>query len=171
MKTAEEDLRVWRQERNITKVSKTIKNDMLEEYHEAEDELQKGNMGAFVEERVDNVILALNYLGLNNLEFKNIRVTQYNENPLLNEINKIDLNKPVVTFIAMCTIIQICKQMILEAGYDFEKVLNEKIKVLNSRRQNVIQAIDWAENGASGKWKKQKDQKDVYVGDFEGCKI
>ena len=71
-------------------------------------------------------------------------------------------------------IIKICDYEINELGYDFKKMMLEKIKVLHSRIQSPTQARDWAENGASGKWEKSTFPEHiamVYKPDFESCRL
>ena len=43
-------------------------------------------------------------------------------------------------------------------GYCFRKAMAECLKEINSREQDLQQAKDWAENGASSKWLKNKSQ-------------
>lgn len=57
--------------------------------------------------------------------------------------------------------------------YDFEKCMLETIKEISSRTQDPIQAIEWQENGASGKWQKDKNQdaSTRYEANYGLCKI
>ncbi len=43
-------------------------------------------------------------------------------------------------------------------GYCFRKAMKECLAEINSREQDPQQAKDWAENGASGKWEKNRSQ-------------
>lgn len=58
-------------------------------------------------------------------------------------------------------------------GYDMEKVVLEKIKVIDSREQNPNQKEIWDKWGASGKWEKNKDQckSTLYTAAYSKCKI
>lgn len=43
-------------------------------------------------------------------------------------------------------------------GYCFRKAMKECLAEINSREQDPIQAEEWAKNGASGKWEKNRSQ-------------
>ena len=43
-------------------------------------------------------------------------------------------------------------------GYCFRRAMAECLAEINSREQDPVQAKEWAENGASGKWEKWQDQ-------------
>ena len=43
-------------------------------------------------------------------------------------------------------------------GYCFRKAMAECLAEINSREQDPIQAEEWAKNGASGKWEKNRSQ-------------
>lgn len=58
-------------------------------------------------------------------------------------------------------------------GYDNELSNLEVFKEIDSRKQCPIQRIDWLENGAIGKWQKDKtqDKTTLYKADYERCKL
>ena len=53
-------------------------------------------------------------------------------------------------------------------GYCFRKAMKECLAEINSREQDLVQAKEWAENGASGKWEKNKSQNPdtIYKADY-----
>lgn len=58
-------------------------------------------------------------------------------------------------------------------GYCFRKAMAECLAEINSREQDLEQANDWAENGASLKWQKRLDQNPdtLYKADYSKCLI
>lgn len=73
----------------------------------------------------------------------------------------------------LIVIIEICSDMLAEMKYDFVKCMLETIKEISSRTQDPVQAIEWQESGASGKWQKDKNQdaKTKYKANYSTCKI
>ena len=53
-------------------------------------------------------------------------------------------------------------------GYCFRKAMKECLAEINSREQDPVQAKEWAENGASGKWEKwaQQSPDTIYKADY-----
>ena len=53
-------------------------------------------------------------------------------------------------------------------GYCFRKAMKECLAEINSREQDLVQAKEWAENGASGKWLKNlsQDPTTLYKADY-----
>ena len=53
-------------------------------------------------------------------------------------------------------------------GYCFRRAMKECLAEINSREQDLVQAKEWAENGASSKWLKNKSQNPdtVYKADY-----
>lgn len=62
---------------------------------------------------------------------------------------------------------------LVNLGYDYEKCMLETIKEISSRIQDPNQMKDWAENGVSGKWLKDKNQPEStkYKADYDSCKL
>lgn len=58
-------------------------------------------------------------------------------------------------------------------GYCFRKAMKECLAEINSREQDLTQAKDWAENGASGKWEKwaQQSPDTLYKADYSKALI
>ena len=58
-------------------------------------------------------------------------------------------------------------------GYCFRKAMKECLAEINSREQDLQQAKDWAENGASGKWEKwaQQSPDTLYKADYSKALI
>ena len=57
-------------------------------------------------------------------------------------------------------------------GYSVSLVMKETIKEISSRKQDPEQSEDWAVNGPSGKWKKdrQQDESTLYKANYNLCK-
>lgn len=51
-------------------------------------------------------------------------------------------------------------------GYCFREAMKECLAEINSREQDLEQAKDWAENGASGKWLKDVNSTTMYKADY-----
>ena len=58
-------------------------------------------------------------------------------------------------------------------GYCFRRAMKECLAEINSREQDLVQAKDWAESGASGKWEKNKSQNPdtLYKADYSKALI
>ena len=58
-------------------------------------------------------------------------------------------------------------------GYCFRKAMKECLAEINSREQDLTQAKEWAKNGASGKWEKNKSQNPdtIYKADYSKALI
>lgn len=58
-------------------------------------------------------------------------------------------------------------------GYDNLKCNDEVFKEINSRKQDPQQFAEWQKDGASGKWQKDKHQKDwtLYKANYGVCKL
>ena len=58
-------------------------------------------------------------------------------------------------------------------GYDNIKCNDEVFQEINSREQDPQQFAEWQKFGASGKWQKNRHQKDwtLYKANYESCKI
>ena len=175
MQQIEQQLKNWRESRNITTFPLTIKDDLLDELREVREAQQKLDWNNYVEELADVAIFAFNGLGLLNTRYKPTRMSIV---PTLNNlesyINNIRLEMPVQTVNILNIIITMCDELVTAKRYDFEKVVSEKILVLQSRRQCPIQKEHWKLHGASGKWEKSKRAEDknlVYVANFGKCKF
>ena len=66
----------------------------------------------------------------------------------------------------------ICAYMIEQLGYSVSLVMKETIKEISSRKQDPEQAENWAINGPSGKWMKDKNQasETLYKAQYKLCK-
>lgn len=58
-------------------------------------------------------------------------------------------------------------------GYCFRRAMKECLAEINSREQDLVQAKEWAENGASSKWQKRLDQNPdtLYKADYSKALI
>jgi len=70
-------------------------------------------------------------------------------------------------------IIRQCFTMLDDMRYDIKKCMIETIKEISARKQDPVQKIEWEENGASGKWQKDKNQDSasIYKANYGICKI
>ena len=175
MQQIEQQLKNWRDSRNIKTFPLTIKDDLLDELREAREAQQKLDWNNYVEELADVAIFAFNGLGLLNTRYKPTRMSVV---PTLSNlesyINNIKIEMPVQMINILNIIITMCDELIAAKKYDFKKVVMEKILVLQSRRQCPIQKEQWKLHGASGKWEKSKRAEDknlVYIGNFGKCRI
>lgn len=174
MKQIEIQLKNWRDSRNIKTFPTTIKDDMLKEVEEVRLAIKNNDIENEVEELADVAIFAFNGLGLLSISHKPTRmIVVPTLNNLESYIKNISLKMPVQMINILNIIITMCDELVTAKKYDFKKVVLEKIKVINSRRQSPQQKKEWSKNGISGKWQKMKDQpKDtLYVGNYGKCKV
>lgn len=87
----------------------------------------------------------------------------FNSKKELNQLNTIDAIQDIQVFSVNETELK---------GYDNEHANYEVFKEINSRKQDPDQMIDWAANGAKGKWLKDKlqDKNTLYKADYEFAK-
>lgn len=175
MKNIEKRLKAWRESRNITTFPLTIKDDLLGELEEVRQALRKLDWDNYVEELADIEIFALNGIGLLNMSYQKRAFTvEPSLNQIESYINSIRIEHPLQTYMTLCTLVTLCNELIMQKRYDFKKVVNEKIKVVESRLQCPIQKKHWETHGVSGKWEKSKRQEDkdlVYIGNYGKCKL
>ena len=173
MQEIEQLLAQWRSNRNIKTFPLTIKEHMLDELREVKEAQKIRDFNNYVEEIADVAIFAFNGIGLMNKQYKR-RAFQIDGtiSQVESYINSIRLELFVQTYNTLSTIITLCEELVTNKRYDFKKVVLEKIKVLNSRKQNPDQIKHWELHGVSGKWEKDRSQsKDsLYVGNYEICK-
>jgi hypothetical protein len=174
MKQIEKELKAWRDSRNIKTFPLTIKDDLLKELEEVKEALKNLDFNNYVEELADVAIFALNGLGTMSITHKSTRMSiKPSLNSLESYINNIRLEMPVQTVNILNIIITMCEELATAKKYDFEKVVLEKILVLNSRKQCPQQKKHWILHGVSGKWEKMQDQskETLYVGNYGKCKV
>lgn len=175
MRNIEEQLRNWRESRNIKDFPLTIKEDLLSEVEEVKQALNNRDWDNYVEELADVAIFAFNGIGLLNIVYnkKSFSVESTLEH-LESCINNINTTILYQTYTLLCTIVAICEELVTEKRYDFKKVVLEKIKLLNSRKQSIEQKENWNKYGANGKWEKSelKEDKDRwYKPNYSRCKL
>lgn len=142
-KNLTQNLRQWRQDRNITNV----------------------NTKVFIE----NIIEELLEIYFDDKELiktkKNLIMTNFflKRNPI-NESNTLDAIQDIQVF---------CINETELMGYDNLKCNDEVFKEINSRRQDPMQYMEWDEFGANGKWQKWKEQpvETLYKANYESCKL
>lgn len=174
MQQIEIQLKKWRESRNIKTFPTTIKDDMLKEVEEVRLAIRNNDIENYVEELADVAIFAFNGLGLMNLEYKTKKsFIEASLNQIEFYINNILLDNKVQTYEILCKVISLCDELVTAKKYDFKKVLNEKIKLLNSRRQSVKQKENWNKHGANGKWQKDpyQEKNTLYVMNLSRCKL
>lgn len=173
MKKIIESLKKWRADRNITCFNKNIKQDIKGEISEAKEELINGNKEAYAVEIADVAIFAFNGLGtmkIDSIYYPYQRLEVPDELTYL-EYLALERDRTLIS-LDLKVMIAVCKSIIVNEGYDFEKLVLEKIKVISSREQDPKQKKIWKMTRVSGKWEKNKLQNPdtIYKGDFEGCK-
>lgn len=174
MQEIENSLNIWRNSRNIKTFPLTIKEDLLQELEEAREALRNLDFNNYVEEISDIAIFALNGLGLLNMSYKPMRMCVVPSLISLESyINNINTSMRIQVVSMLNIIITMCDELVTAKKYDFKKVVMEKIKVLNSRRQSIKQKEKWKKYGANSKWEKDpfQDKDTLYKMNFSYCKI
>ena len=175
MKQIEQNLKNWRELRNINTTALTLKDDLQKEVIEAQQGLNKQDINNYCEEVVDVAIFAFNALGVCNQYYtKQTSIkTDIKLIDIENTINQIDLSRPIQTRVLLCAIIGMCESLVSKRGFDFKKLTLQKILVLESRKQCPKQKKEWAKNGMSGKWEKdpKQDKDTLYKMNFDKCRF
>jgi hypothetical protein len=149
MNNLTENLKVWREKRNITDantkvfVLNTIE-ELLEIYFDDKDVINDNKDGIW-----------------------SIFFTDLYGNDLqpIGESNTIDAIQDIQVF---------CINETELMGYDNLKCNDEVFKEIDSRVQCPNQMLEWREKGPYGKWKKselQRDKDNWYKANYEGCKL
>ena len=148
MKTLTENLKQWREDRNITNANYysfvgNILEELLEPLYEKGDREWAKRA---INEDVGSILR--NYF-------------DFDITPSKDAI--IDAVKDIKVF---------CINETELMGYDDVKTDNEVFKHINCRKQDPTQYIEWKEKGAYGKWQKDKNQdpKEIYEPDYASCK-
>lgn len=171
-----EKLKVWREDRSITHVELDILDSLKDEIREAREALDAGDIENYVEEAADVAIFIFNWIGVLNLNYGKVLhgYEKINLDCLFSLVDSINIFLPVASYQKFLMIINLCKDLVEEKGYSFEKVVLEKIKVVSSRTQCPIQKEQWEKEGAKGKWLKDKSSEAKalwYTADYSKCKI
>lgn len=169
-----EELRKWREARNMQNDEFIVEEQvafMLDECKEVF--LAKTNEHK-AEEYCDIAIFAFNGLGILREDFDGgFRISAACVGIILESLTSmLNAKKGWKIATELNYIIQLCEYAVNELGYDFQKMMLEKIKVISSREQDTEQAKEWALNGASGKWEKNRlqDKDTIYKPNFESCR-
>lgn len=96
---------------------------------------------------------------------------EFKENLLQDDI-KVASEHEVVDAIADIIVFSINQLELM--GYDANKVMNETIKEISSRKQDPVQQEIWFKSGFDGtKWQKDlsQDINTLYKANYQGCKI
>ena len=96
---------------------------------------------------------------------------EFKENLLQDDI-KVSSEHEVVDSIADIIVFSINQLELM--GYDANKVMNETIKEISSRKQDPVQQEIWFKWGFDGtKWQKDlsQDANTLYKANYQGCKI
>lgn len=139
------DLRRWREDRNITKADYMVFiANILEEIMEPL--YPKEDIKRFQKEIMDKYFFGGNY-GL-----------------IANELDIVDCLQDIIVF---------STNEVELMGYDNERCNVEVFRHINYRRQDPKQVKDWLENGANGKWQKDRSQdpKEIYEPNYESCRL
>ena len=171
-----EDLRIWRKDRNITTPELDIKKSLLDEWEEAKYELDMKDHKKFVVELADIVIFALNWISLKEMPYMHkvhSTIHGVNMDSLKYHLSNLNIHNSINSYSHLLDAIYICKELSLEYGYDLNKVILEKIKVISSREQDPKQKEEWAKGVKSEKWKKNENQNPltIYYVIYENCEV
>ena len=143
-KNLTENLRQWRQDRNITKADYlTFVENVLEELMEPIWEK------SVIQDKKSQIISDY---------FYGIDEYDWNEEEIIDAIQDIQV---------------FCINETELMGYDDIKTDNEVFKHINCRKQDPTQKEEWIKNGSSGKWQKDKNQPqdEIYQPNYESCKL
>ena len=144
MNNLTQNLKVWREKRNITKADYlSFVGNVLEEILEP------------IYEKV----------AVDDIKTKIVnQYFSYTDEFQWNELDIIDAIQDIQVF---------CINETELMGYDNLKCNEEVFKEINSRVQDPNQMLEWKEKGAYGKWKKydKQDKNSLYKADYDKCKI
>ena len=167
-------LEAWREARNMQDNEFFVEEQVASMTDECKEVLLADTDEHKAEELCDIAIFAINGLGLLKMEYKP-KITKWSGLPSIMRAlsNILEENSERMAGVELNYIIKFCENTVTDLGYDFKKMMLEKIKVINSREQDKDQAKEWAINGASGKWKKfeGQDKNTLYYANFESCKL
>ena len=174
MKEIVEELSKWREDRNMQDNEFIVEVEVASMLDECKEVLLAKTDEHKAEEYCDIAIFAFNGLGILRVDFDGgFRINGSCIGIIIESFpTMLKAKEGWKIPTELNYIIQLCEFAVKELGYDFEKMMLEKIKVLHSRIQSPTQARDWAENGASGKWEKSTFPEHiamVYRPDFEKC--
>lgn len=166
-----EELKKWREARNMQDNEFVVEKEVASMLDECKEVLLAETDEHRAEEYCDIAIFAFNGLGLYKGNFDNLvrNGGLYHIIEILSEMLKdYDLCD-----IYLNIIIAVSERSVEDLGYDFQKMMIEKIKVISSREQDPEQKEEWALSGASGKWEKNKlqDKSTIYKPNFESCRL
>lgn len=170
-----EELKKWRDVKNMQNNEFVLEEEVASMLDECKEVLLAKTDEHKAEEYCDVAILAFNGLGLLREHYEgSFKIVGSCVSILLESlISMLKAKSGWKITTELNYTVQLCEFAVNDLGYDFQKMMLEKIKVISSREQDPKQAKDWALNGASGKWEKNKTQgKDtLYKPDFESCRI
>jgi|GEM_PF-6670606 len=167
-------LETWREARNMQDNEFFVEEQVASMTDECTEVLLAKTVEHKAEELCDIAIFAINGLGLLKIEYK-AKATKWSGLPSIMRAlsNILEENSERMAGVELNYIIKFCENTVNELGYNFKKMMMEKIKVISSRMQDPDQAKDWELNGASGKWKKWElqDKNTIYDANFESCRL
>ena len=166
------ELKKWREDRNMQDNEFILETEVANMIKEVAEALEAKTDEHKAEEICDVAVFAFNGLAYLKEDYKYLCV----DNSSISRISGclVGILEGRNQSFMLNGIIGHCKTFVSSLGYDFEKMMLEKIKVLHSRIQSPTQARDWAENGASGKWEKSTFAEHIamaYKPDFESCRL
>ena len=171
MKEIVQELKKWREDRNMQDNEFILETEVANMLKEVAEALEAKTDEHRAEEICDVAVFAFNGLAYLGEDYKHLRC----ENGSISTISSclVDMLEGRYIPFMLSGIISYCKDFVTSLGYDFEKMTLEKIKVISSREQCPNQAKEWAENGASGKWEKNRlqDKNSIYKPDFESYRL
>lgn len=169
-----EELRKWREARNMQDDEFIVEEQVAWMLDECKEVLLATTDEHKAEEYCDIAIFAFNGLGILREDFDgSFRISGACVGIILESLTSmLNAKKGWKIATELNYIIQLCEYAVNELGYNFQKMMLEKIKVISSREQDLEQAKEWALNGVSGKWEKNRlqDKDTIYKPNFESCR-
>lgn len=142
MKTLTENLKEWREDRNI----------------------KNSNIEVFIENILEELLeICYDDKEMIKEDAKEMMQRYFDFRSMQSEDAIIDAIKDIKVF---------CINETELMGYDDVKTDDEVFQEINSREQDPKQFVEWQKHGASGKWQKYKHQKDwtLYKANYASCK-
>lgn len=167
METIVKKLEIWRDSRNLSVAHQrsVFLENSLEEFKELQSATSE-------HEKID-ALCDLAIVALNSFTISNFRLSK-----LINDVGACE-EKQIQDYILYLNENEINVELYLaflfnsikELGYCYLTCLNETISEISSRRQCPDQKKEWELKGKSGKWQKDKNQKDLYKANYEKGKL
>lgn len=173
MKQVQEELKKWRIARNLEGSEFNTELEVLNLLKEFTEYLEAETKEHKAEELSDMIIFCVNGLSYLNEDY-NEHYNPFDSEYILKSLSHVSGGGVFWQALGLNEIINACYDDISNLGFYSEKLILEKIKVLNSRKQCPKQAREWEiiEFKELEKWEKDPEQNkdELYKMDFELCR-